>query len=77
MNIFNIIRVILQRLVSLPIDFIELITRTLVSIGNLFIYGNDINLIDEQPDTEEPDTEEPENNNNNNTIGFKQYDNVH
>lgn len=75
MNIFNIVRLILQRLISLPIDFIELIVRTLVSIGNLFVYGNDINVIDEQPDTEEPETEN--NNNNNNTIGFKQYDNVH
>ena len=69
MTTFDIIRVILQRLVSLPIDFLELIVRTLVSIGNLFVYGNDVNIIDEQPDTEE--------NNNNNSIGFKQYDNVH
>lgn len=75
MTTFDIIRVILQRLISLPIDFIELIVRTLVSIGNLFIYGNDINVIDEQPDTEEPETEN--NNNNNNTIGFRVYDNVH
>lgn len=75
MNIFNIIRITLQRLISLPIDFVELIVRTLVSIGNLFVYGNDINIIDEP---EQPDIEEPENNNNNNnTIGFKQYDNVH
>lgn len=69
MTTFDIIRVILQRLVSLPIDFLELIVRTLVSIGNLFVYGNDINIIEEQPDAEE--------NNNNNSIGFKQYDNVH
>lgn len=74
MNIFHIVRIIVQRLISLPIDFIELIVRTLVSIGNLFIYGNDINVIDE-PDTEEPETEN--NNNNNNSIGFKRYDSVH
>ena len=74
MNIFSIARIVLQRLISLPIDFIELIIRTLVSIGNLFIYGNDINIIEEQPETEEP---ENNNNNNNNTIGFKQYDSVH
>jgi hypothetical protein len=72
MNIFNIVRISVQRLISLPIDFIELIIRTLVSIGNLFVYGNDINII------EEPEIEETENNNNNNnTIGFKRYDNVH
>lgn len=71
MNIFNILRLILQRLISLPIDFIELITRTLVSIGNLFVYGNDINIIEEQPEIEETE------NNNNNTIGFRRYDNVH
>jgi hypothetical protein len=76
MNIFNIIRIILQRLISLPIDFVELIIRTLVSIGNLFVYGNDINIIDEQPDTEE-NNETENNNNNNNSIGFKRYDNVH
>jgi len=74
MNIFDILRLILQRLVSLPIDFIEIITRTLVSIGNLFVYGNDINIIEEQPEIEEP---ENNNNNNNNSIGFKRYDNVH
>lgn len=74
MNIFDRLRLILQRLISLPIDFIELITRTLVSIGNLFIYGNDINIIEEQPEIEET---ENNNNNNNNTIGFKRYDNVH
>ncbi len=72
MTIFDIIRLILQRLISLPIDFIEIITRTLVSIGNLFIYGNDINIIEEQSEIEET-----ENHNNNNTIGFKRYDNVH
>lgn len=75
MNIFNIVRIILQRLISLPIDFVELIVRTLVSIGNLFVYGNDINIIEEQPEIEEPETEN--NNNNNNSIGFKRYDNVH
>lgn len=74
MNIFNVVRIILQRLISLPIDFVELIIRTLVSIGNLFVYGNDINIIDEQPEIEET---ENNNNNNNNSIGFKRYDNVH
>ena len=72
MNIFNIVRISIQRLISLPIDFIELIVRTLVSIGNLFIYGNDINIIEEQPEIEE--TENNNNNNNNNSIGFKRYD---
>lgn len=72
MNIFNIIRLTLQRLISLPIDFIELIIRTLVSIGNLFVYGNDINIIEEQPEIEENNET-----NNNNSIGFKRYDNVH
>lgn len=72
MNIFNIVRLTLERLISLPIDFIEIIVRTLVSIGNLFVYGNDINIIEEQPEIEET-----ENHNNNNSIGFKRYDNVH